>query len=177
MTNELRDGGSQVRDVVERAKAALEGTTEGPWGTNGSMIAAGLVKVSRGVTRFKQSIAEMDDDAYLDKYEDDEFDGEYPPFEQKISDAEFIAQARTLVPELIAEVERLRPRGVETTADLEWLPENSVILTHDGGALQKTSRGSWYWANDDQDESLPEDLIDFLPARVLYIPTDSLEEA
>uniref|UniRef100_A0AAU8GLY0 HNH endonuclease n=1 Tax=Mycobacterium phage LilBib TaxID=3136622 RepID=A0AAU8GLY0_9VIRU len=82
-----------------------------------------------------------------------------------------------LLAELVAEVERLRPRGVETTADLEWLPEDSVILTHDGGTLQKTSRGTWYWANDDQDESLPGNLIDFLPARVLYIPTDSLEEA
>ncbi|ADU15927.1 hypothetical protein TAJ_54 [Mycobacterium phage Taj] len=75
-----------------------------------------------------------------------------------------------LVVQLRNEVERLRPRVIDTTADLEWLPENSVILTHDGGALQKTSLGSWYWANDDQDEILPGYLIDFLPARVLYIP-------
>ncbi|AOT25809.1 hypothetical protein SEA_TORTELLINI_64 [Mycobacterium phage Tortellini] len=137
-----------MSDVVERAKAALEGTTEGPWGTNGSMIATGLVKVARGVTEFKQSIAKMDDDAYLDEYEDDEFDGEYPPFEQKIADAEFVAQARTLVPELVAEVERLRAEKlgleisesnllVELRNEVERLREVRRIITTsaDRGAM------------------------------------------
>lgn len=97
-------------DIVERANAVQEGTTPGPWGTDGSMIASELVKVSPGVTEFKQSIAEMDDDSYLSEDENDDYDGEYPPYEQMEADAKFIAASRSLVPELAAEVEQLRAR-------------------------------------------------------------------
>ncbi|MFN6548568.1 hypothetical protein [Mycolicibacterium nivoides] len=97
-------------DVVERANALQEGTTPGPWGTDGSMIASELVKVSPGVTQFKQSIAEMDEDSYLSEDEDDDYDGEYPPYEQKEADARFIAASRALVPEMAAEIVRLRER-------------------------------------------------------------------
>ncbi|AVJ50690.1 hypothetical protein SEA_OGOPOGO_51 [Mycobacterium phage Ogopogo] len=109
---------SRMSDVVERAKAALEGAYEGPW----VQVGGGNINVDPV--------------------------GHRPPVAKTWTrgNGEFIAQARTLVPELIAEVERLRaekigleisesnllvelrnevPRVVETTADLEWLPEDS----------------------------------------------------
>lgn len=101
-----------MSDVVERAKAALEGTTEGPWGTDGELIASELVVERPGVTSYKHSIANMETDYYAEEdadegetYGDDE---PWRPYEQMEADAEFIAAARTLVPELVAEVERLR---------------------------------------------------------------------
>ncbi|WP_185292747.1 hypothetical protein [Mycolicibacterium litorale] len=80
-------------DIVERAKAVLEGVTEGPW----ELIGGG--EYVTGV-----SICVAPDDG-----------GVTGP------DAEFIAAARTLVPELVAEVERLRaaplPNGTPTLED------------------------------------------------------------
>ncbi|QAY11015.1 hypothetical protein SEA_POLLYWOG_88 [Mycobacterium phage Pollywog] len=69
-----------MRDVVERAKAALEGVTEGPWTWTHGMDARAMV-LGPDNLRVK-----------LEGYRD----------------AEFIASARSLIPELIAEVERLR---------------------------------------------------------------------
>ncbi|AVO21766.1 hypothetical protein SEA_JEON_63 [Mycobacterium phage Jeon] len=69
-----------MSDVVARAKAALEGVTEGPWTWTHGMDARAMV-LGPDNLRVK-----------LEGYRD----------------AEFIAQARTLVPELVAEVERLR---------------------------------------------------------------------
>ncbi|ASR84909.1 hypothetical protein SEA_STEVIERAY_57 [Mycobacterium phage StevieRay] len=71
-----------MSDVVERAKAALEGVTEGPWTWTHGMDARAMV-LGPDNLRVK-----------LEGYRD----------------AEFIASARSLVPELIAEVERLRAR-------------------------------------------------------------------
>lgn len=75
-----------MSDVVERAKAALEGVTEGPWD---------VVHGAWG------NVWHFSDDAGS------------PPLIVRMGgmtqpDAEFIAQSRTLVPELVAEVERLR---------------------------------------------------------------------
>lgn len=73
-----------MSDVVERAKAALEGVTEGPWKAPATLLGTPCTTVfgnSQHVAYFHT--------------------GNRP-------NAEFIAQARTLVPELVAEVERLR---------------------------------------------------------------------
>ncbi|AQT25893.1 hypothetical protein SimranZ1_81 [Mycobacterium phage SimranZ1] len=69
-----------MSDAAERAKAALEGVTEGPWTWTHGMDARAMV-LGPDNLRVK-----------LEGYRD----------------AEFIASARSLVPELIAEVERLR---------------------------------------------------------------------
>lgn len=79
----------QVSDVAARARAALEGVTAGPWQW----------------------------DWHVNPIDDDELHG--PNWEHVVgtraapsdADAEFIAAARTLVPELVAEVERLRAAG------------------------------------------------------------------
>ena len=76
-----------MSDVVERAKAVLEGVTEGGW------LAAedncGCYSVDAKPDLTMQMVADQIGSR---------------------ADAEFIAQARTLVPELVAEVERLRGR-------------------------------------------------------------------
>lgn len=63
-------------DVVARAKAALEGVTEGPWEMRDSFVYPLSISARLGGIR--------------------------------PGDAEFIAAARSLVPELVAEVEQLR---------------------------------------------------------------------
>ncbi|WNO26645.1 hypothetical protein SEA_JUNIORMINT_57 [Mycobacterium phage Juniormint] len=77
-------------DVVERAKAALEGVTEGPWTWTHGMDARAMV-LGPDNLRVK-----------LEGYRD----------------AEFIASARSLVPELIAEAERLRARETRIIREL-----------------------------------------------------------
>ncbi|MGV0785202.1 hypothetical protein [Mycolicibacterium sp. XJ775] len=87
-----------MSDVVERAKAAQDGVTDGPWEVNSE----GWACISSG------------SDSVLHGH----FDGCCPSCGEVmtedanvvvgIEDAEFIVQARTLVPELVAEVERLR---------------------------------------------------------------------
>lgn len=99
--------GGVMSEVIDRAKAALEGVTEGPWRTDGTLIGCDLIVESPGITSYKYAIANMDEDAY------DEEDGEgdygdgmvYRPFESMSVDAEFIAASRTLIPDLIAELE------------------------------------------------------------------------
>lgn len=81
-----------MSDVVERAKAALEGATPGPWEATWEdadkwwSVTAGPI--------------------------DNMVCPEVTTVDGRPADAEFIAQARTLVPELVAEVERLRA-GIE----------------------------------------------------------------
>lgn len=74
--------------VVERAKAALEGVTDGPWRTEPSKYVAGRYLLGR---RDHMEWEVMHATGTV---------GRSP-------DAEFIAAARSLVPELVAEVERL----------------------------------------------------------------------
>lgn len=97
-------------DIVARAVAALIGTTPGPWETNvhpmpghtadewfvleivhpnGEFHPLNVVKV-RGARNAAKSCC-------------------WPPTQ---ADARFIADARTLIPELISEVNRLRVKGV-----------------------------------------------------------------
>ncbi|MGV0805785.1 hypothetical protein [Mycolicibacterium setense] len=72
-----------MSDVVERAKSALEGVTRGLWRV-GKRKWIGVVLTPYGCV-WNPNRGEVNN----------------PP------DGEFIAQARTLVPELVAEVERL----------------------------------------------------------------------
>ncbi|WP_085142984.1 hypothetical protein [Mycolicibacterium conceptionense] len=85
-----------MTDVVERAKAVLAGVTEGPWsaipGDRYYFGSATNVWTEHGRGRLIAG------------------DLHKP-------NAEFIAQARTLVPELVAEVERLR-EGIERVRDV-----------------------------------------------------------
>lgn len=101
MTDDLRRSGSTPEDstsgadLIARAKAALEGVTEGPWRASlldgidyedgSSCIRGGVYPDERGSTPVFLTSGGIDR-----------------------RDARFIAASRTLVPELVAEVERLR---------------------------------------------------------------------
>ncbi|WP_104183780.1 hypothetical protein [Mycobacterium avium] len=105
-------------DILDTAKAALEGTTEGPWGTDGELIASELSQPQRGVTEYKYGIANMNTDDYDEEGGEGEYDGiVYRPYEQMIADAKFIAESRTLVEELIGEVEHLRNVIIDGAVD------------------------------------------------------------
>ena len=92
-------GGRSMSDVVERAKAALEGVTEGPWHSTGGVVwCVDVIAVPdpsdpTGQTPMPQQVQEK----VCDTSE---------------GDAEFIAAARTLVPELVVEVEKWRAAAV-----------------------------------------------------------------
>lgn len=87
---------AQRADIATRAKMTLEGVTDGPWEVNGF----GNVNRTPG--------------------------GEHPPVAKawKAADARFIAQSRTLMPELLAGVERTQEvrdqwRGRAENAEME----------------------------------------------------------
>lgn len=86
-----------MSDVVERAKAALEGVTYGPWEYDysaGSMTVLGGPVIWLG---------------------DGDLGFRVEPHHQADENAAFVTDARWLIPELVAEVERLRAekRGLE----------------------------------------------------------------
>lgn len=101
-------------DLTVRAKEALEGVTKGPWKQNGN----------NGVhTPTGRCIATTHSSGWNG-----------PGFNKR--DSEFIAASRTLVPELVAEVERLR--GALDGLAGEWEQYNPAYgdpaLTPKGGA-------------------------------------------
>lgn len=80
---------SEPTDVVTRAKTALEGVYHEPWLT-----------YDRGVGwEVHRPYCHEDGTGYVSLFEDDVTD---------YTNAQFIVTARSLIPELIAEVERLR---------------------------------------------------------------------
>lgn len=87
-----------MSDIVARAKAALESVTDGPWVVNRegwACISSGSDSVFHGY--FEGSCGDCGDEIH-----------DAASVAISIEDAEFIAAARTLVPELVAEVEKLR---------------------------------------------------------------------
>ncbi|ATN88655.1 hypothetical protein SEA_DEMSCULPINBOYZ_60 [Mycobacterium phage Demsculpinboyz] len=141
-----------MSDVVERAKVALEGVAYGPWEFDCSdegMQAVGgpVVWLGDGDLGFRVEA----------HYQDDR-------------NAEFVAQARTLVPELVAEVERLRPRVIETVEELDALPDFVVVHDRVNTVWEKEwhgGEGPWWQTSSET----PRSSADFwLPARVLHNP-------
>jgi hypothetical protein len=87
-----------MSDVVERANAVTEGITDGPWVVNRegwACISSGSDSVFHGY--FDGSCDDCGDEIH-----------DAASVAISIEDAEFIAAARQLVPELVAEVKRLR---------------------------------------------------------------------
>jgi hypothetical protein len=87
-----------ANDIVERAKAALHETTPGPWVVNReglACISSGSDSVIHGY--FDGNCGDCGDEVH-----------DEASVAIGIEDAQFIAAARSLVPELVAEVERLR---------------------------------------------------------------------
>lgn len=97
-----------MSDVVERAKAALEGVTEGPW-DHAEAFDASFVCAGDGGTVAQSWIVRLDN---------------RPGRVKDKRDAEFIAACRELVPELVAELESAR----NLIAALEVGQDNSGVL-------------------------------------------------
>jgi hypothetical protein len=118
-----------VTDAVERAKAALEGVTDGPWKIDrheendydSVTVGAGTYLQSPGIYTSTDLIHKVDTYGI-------ELDS--PDYERIVADAGFIAAARALVPELVAEIEWLHSwDGLMSLLD-EHYPE-SVFPTAD----------------------------------------------
>lgn len=80
-------------NIVEQAKATLEGVTEGPWLVHNERGHYGVTSITEAHAYGNVAFAQSDYAGYGNG--------------SRKADAEFIAAARTLVPELIAEIERL----------------------------------------------------------------------
>lgn len=97
---------SDPTDIVARANSALEGTTPGPWETHVHAMPGATVD-----EWFVREIVQPNDEFHplnVLKVRGARHAGKqccWPPTD---ADAEFIAASRTLIPELITEVERLR---------------------------------------------------------------------
>ncbi|QNN97996.1 hypothetical protein SEA_GANDALPH_52 [Mycobacterium phage Gandalph] len=144
-----------MSDVVERAKADME-----LWGRTPCVeieVLTGMTAAEDAYRRAPETVAELV--AEVERLRAEKLGLE-------------ISESNLLV-ELRNEVERLRPRVIETVEQLDALPHESVVLLHgpNGGAIQKRY-GTWHWANDDGDDSWSSELASFLPARVLYTPED-----
>ena len=133
MTDDLRRSGSTPEDstsgadVIARAKAALEGVTEGPW--RASLLDG--IDYEDGSSCIRGGV-------YPDVH------GSAPVFLSSSGidrrDARFIAAARTLVPELLAEVKRLRGAldGLAEDCDAEILYDRAPQVAQ---AIRNILRG------------------------------------
>lgn len=98
-------------DVVERAKAALEGVPDGPWTVDR--------EDGEPIIHEAHHYDSMDE-----WYDVDGCTGGWKAHCEDLPTAEFVAAARSLVPELIAEVERLHSwDGLMSLLDEHW-PED-----------------------------------------------------
>lgn len=104
-------------DIVGRARAVLEGTTEGPWHVD----ADGDIVCAQG--------------RVASPYYPDNFD-KWPTWEQRTQDAWFMALSRQLVPEMAAEIEQLRASSF-TAADLA----RAWAAGRDAGAVEAQGEG------------------------------------
>lgn len=94
-----------MSDIVQRAKAALEGVTAGPWETERSKYVSGWYIFPKGGATVLHAV---------------DSEGLAPP------DFQFLAAARTLVPELVDEIEKLRTEVAFAKDGMEIRPMTAV---------------------------------------------------
>jgi len=95
-----------MSDVVQQAKAALEGVTEGPWDVVSGAWGNVWHFPDEGTPTVVVRLGGMSE-----------------------PDAEFIAAARSLVPDLVAEVEKLRG-AIETIRGIASIAERILVDFH-----------------------------------------------
>jgi uncharacterized small protein (DUF1192 family) len=108
---------TRLAEIAARAEAA----TEGPWGfydgDTYAAVAADLQMTGRASYSYRQKIAQLEDENYWDDpaHEDDD---EERAAEQMAANARFVAHARTDVPALLAEIQRLKAERHSTNEAL-----------------------------------------------------------
>lgn len=65
---------------------------------------------------------------------------------------------------------QLKVRTIETVAQLDALPAGSVVMMHEGMAIQRDQYLGWSSANDDGDAYESDEFHHLLPARLLWHP-------
>ncbi|WP_078354187.1 hypothetical protein [Mycobacteroides chelonae] len=93
-----------MSELLDRAKASLEDVTEGPWTVD--PVRGGHYGVQGGQYQRQVVYAHSDWEGFGNG--------------STKADAEFIAAARQLVPELITEIERLEERVAERDQELRY---------------------------------------------------------
>lgn len=119
------------RDVCDRARQALEGVTPGPWESSYNPMDTSYPADYYTVITEREGdhIAEVDDEKRAEEHE-----GPHGKFGR---DAHFIAAARTLVPELVAEVERLRQERRDASRYLVDTHNARANLLRENAELQR----------------------------------------
>ncbi|MFA4975635.1 MAG: hypothetical protein WC577_03050 [Candidatus Paceibacterota bacterium] len=149
----------RLAEIAARAEAA----TAGPWGfydgDNYADVAADLEMTGRGSYTCRQQVARLEDESYWDDPAHEEDDEELAS-EQMAADAAFITAARTDIPTLLAEVDRLRaelaarPTRDEADAEIQratdglreaWTSEIERLRRLHTGALAERDRYRSAW--------------------------------
>lgn len=111
MTTPPRTPQPLTADQLAEIQARAEAATSGPWdfydGDTYADVAADLKMTGRGSYSFREKVARLEDENYWDD-QAHEGDDDERAFEQMAANAVFIAHARTDVPALLAEVDRLK---------------------------------------------------------------------
>ena len=123
-----------MTDIIERAKAALEGVTEGPW-----KWSRNCQRLEGGKDGYGEVIAPGPVDCMSHCYGGTST----IEFENEPHDAEFIAAARTLVPELIAEIERVRAAAQTLGRIIERHNRDVLDITGLHHLIDETGDGPW----------------------------------
>ena len=135
-------------DILARAKSALDGVTDGPWVVddhedrehNRITVGAGTFLKTPGCYDTTDLIHEVDTYCY---------DLDESAYITMMADAAFIAAARTLLPELIAEVEKLRRGGKTLGQVVERQCQAALDATGLHHLIDETGDGDWgaVWEN------------------------------
>lgn len=138
-----------MSDVVERAKAALEGVTPGPWehrtapheaddssAAHEEWLAGTLIRSGEPLHVL---IAESNQPQFA--YIVPAVTGDGPT---SATNADFVAAARSLVPELVAEIERLR--AAETVPNLDHTHVHRVWRDREGDTWRYNPDVGWCWS-------------------------------
>lgn len=147
-----------MSDVVERAKAALEGVTDGPWKhctaphEYDDALPVATVDKAKWLADtligdgepLHVLITDSPDPKFA--YTVPALTGDGPTSERN---AQFIAQARTLVPELVAEVERVKSAAKTLGEIIESQCRMALDATGLHHLIDETGDGDWgaVWEN------------------------------
>jgi hypothetical protein len=138
---------------LDAIQARAQAATPGPWGVydggDHANIGANLATLSRSTWRSDCEIAEIDAETYVDSNlcpHDEGEDAEAWAAQQALDDAQFIAQARTDVPALLARVQELEAENARLASQARDLRITCAVCAGPVGYIDCPT-GGW-WAHD-----------------------------